>query len=207
MKRQEETPANNFCLSIPYDKRCFSWNEFRHEGNFESGYSYAAELLPDSILNVDNIPFKLGDKNANDGLVCKGNILKIPAGHSYNRLYFLAASTDKDTDGTFTIGNLKKEIAVPYYSGFIGQWGHEGQTKGYLKEGEIAYVGTHRHEKDSDCAYEFTYMFKFGMDIPKGAATITLPQNDHIVIFAVTLANEVSPSVVPACEMFRTSIK
>ena len=33
-------------LALNYNRKCASWNEFRNEGNFESGYSYAAELLP-----------------------------------------------------------------------------------------------------------------------------------------------------------------
>lgn len=37
-------------LSLNYDRKCASFNEFRGEANFESGYSYAAELLPDSIF-------------------------------------------------------------------------------------------------------------------------------------------------------------
>ena len=50
------------CLPLDYDRKCFSWNAFRHEGNFESGNSYAAELLPDSILEADGISFRLGEK-------------------------------------------------------------------------------------------------------------------------------------------------
>lgn len=32
-------------LPLNYDRKCFSWNEFRWEADFESGYSYAAELI------------------------------------------------------------------------------------------------------------------------------------------------------------------
>ena len=33
-------------LNLPYDKKCVTDNDIRSEADFESGYSYAAELLP-----------------------------------------------------------------------------------------------------------------------------------------------------------------
>lgn len=195
------------CLPLDYDRKCFSWNAFRHEGNFESGNSYAAELLPDSILEADGISFRLGEKEIANGLTCKGNVLQLPTGHSYNRIYFLAASAGEDATATFRIGNNSQEVTVPSYTGFIGQWEHLGHTEGFLKDAEIAYVGTHRHSADKDEAYEFTYMFKFGMDIPKGATTVTLPDNSSIVLFAATLVNEKYPAISPASELFRTALK
>ena len=33
----------------------------------------------------------------------------------------------------------------------------------------------------------FTYMFKFGIDIPEGAASLILPKNEKVVLFAATL--------------------
>ena len=95
---------------------------------------------------------------------------------------------------------------VPYYSGFIGLWGHEGHTQGYLKDADIAYVGTHSHSRFEDRAYEFTYMFKYGIDIPKGATEIILPTDKNVVIFAATTVNE-SNTVKPAGELFRTNNK
>ena len=138
-------------------------------------------------------------------MTCKGNVLQLPTGHSYNRIYFLAASAGEDAVATFSTGNNSQEITVPSYTGFIGQWEHLGHTEGFLKDAEIAYVGTHRHASDKDEAYEFTYMFKFGMDIPKGATTVTLPDHADIVLFAATLVNEKYPAVTPASELFRTA--
>lgn len=193
-------------LSLNYDRKCSSFNEFRGEANFESGYSYAAELLPDSIL-VNQIPFCLGEKDSFNGMTCKGDTVNLPAGHGYTRLYFLAAATEDDCTATFRCGKTETRINVPSYTGFIGQWGHSNHTKGYLKDAEIAYIGTHRHAPGEDQAYEFTYMFKFGIDIPKGATSFILPKNDKVVLFAATLAKEELPEVTAASELFRTAIK
>lgn len=86
-----------------------------------------------------------------------------------------------DNQADFRIGKQTASFVVPSYTGFIGQWGHKGHTEGYLKDAEIAYVGTHRHASNGDQPYEFTYMFKFGMDIPKGATSVILPRNEKVV--------------------------
>lgn len=192
-------------LPLEYDKKCVSWNEFRKEGDFESGYSYAAELLPDS-MRIGDIPFRLGEKETANGLVCKGDTILFPADHKFNRIYFLAASTEGDNTGLFRTGTNQKEILVPNYTGFVGQWGHTGHTEGFLKEAEIAYVGTHRHAPEGDQVYEYTYMFKFGMDIPKGATSLILPENKQIVLFAATLVQENNKPVCTASELFRTAL-
>lgn len=193
-------------LPLNYDRKCVSWNEFRREADFASGYSYAAELLPDSLV-AGSIPFRFGEKEAANGLTCKGDTIQLPAGSEYNRIYFLAASREGDCEGTFRTGKTEQTVLVPEYTGFIGQWGHLGHTEGFLKDAEIAYVGTHRHAPGGDEAYEYTYMFKFGLDIPKGATSLILPDNKQIVLFAATLVKEDQPQVMPASNLYRTALK
>ena len=192
-------------LSLTFDKKCFSWNEFRSSADFESGYSYAAELIP-AELNVHGIPFKLETNEELNRMACKGNVLRLPANHVYNRLYVLAAAaSEKDVKGRFRSGKSVQEFVVPSYTGFIGQWEHIGHTEGYLKDADVAYVGTHRHSGEGDQPYEFTYMFKLAIDLPKNATEVVLPDNEDIVVFAATLVNEQVDSVRPASELFRTS--
>ena len=50
-------------------------------------------------------------------------------------------------------------------------------------------------------------MFKFGMDIPKGATQLVLPDNKDIVLFAATVVKEENPQVTPASRLFRTALK
>lgn len=193
-------------LPLKYNLKCSSFNEFRRDANFHDGYSFAAELFPDS-LNVHQVPFRFGKNDTANGMVCNGDTLLLPKGHAYNKVYFLAAATDADYRATFRSGRSSAEFLVPSYTGFVGQWGHTGHTAGYLKEAEVAYVGTHRHSSTDDMAYEFTYMFKFGMDIPAGATSVILPQNDKVVIFAATLAKEAQKPVQVATTLFHTGNK
>ena len=195
-------------LPLDFDKRAFSWNGFTSDGNFHAGYSYAAELLPDS-LKVGNVPFRIENKELLNGMMCEGDTLRLPSGHNFNRLYLLAAAA---TDGApvdveVRAGKSSTSLSIPSYTGFIGQWGHDDHTTGYLTDAEIAYVGTHRHNPQGDCPYEFTYMFCFPVDIPANATEIILPANPDVILFAATATTEVYPDVVAATELFRTSNK
>ena len=199
------TAARGESLQLPFNMRCFTPDGFRNSANFAGGYSYAAELLPEKGLDVDGIHFNFADKDAMNGVSCKGQVITLPTGN-YNRLYVLAASKEGDCPATFLVGNTHQTINVGDYNQFVGQWGHDGQTTGFYKDMEVAYVGTHRHSGKGNCPYEFTYMFKYAVNIPKGAKTVTLPDNDKVVVFAATLANEQESSdLTPASALFRTN--
>lgn len=202
----ETTPHR--ILPLQFNKKCFSWNEMRSDADFESGYSYAAELLP-SDLTVSRIPFRIENSALLNGLACHGDTIILPADRKFNKLHLLAAAaTDNDpVSCNVTIGKTTQAITIPSYTGFIGQWGHHGHTSGYLTEAEIAYAGTHRHSSSGDHPYEFTYMFKIDLDIPEGASTVILPDNDKAVIFAATLSSECNAPGKPVSTLFRTSIK
>lgn len=193
-------------VTLPFDRRCFSPNGFRNQADFSGGNSYAAELLPNEGLTVDGVHFAFGDKDGVNGLSCKGNVITLPAGNKYNKLYVLAASAKGDREATFTAGSLKTTVQVPFYSGFFGQWGHIGHTTGYLKNAEVAYVGTHRHSASEDEPYEYTYMFKYVINIPKGAKQVTLPNDENVVVFSATLVNE-PERIANAGKLFGTNNK
>src|SRR3712207_315096 len=82
-----------------------------------------------------------------------------------------------------------------------------GHTKGSYKDAEVAYVGTHRHSASKDEPYVFTYMFKYAIDLPKGATEVILPNDEHVVLFSATLANESVGDVMAASTLFRTNNK
>ena len=208
LRKQKEEAIAQQPLTLAFNKKCATFNAFRKDADFEGGYSYAAELLPES-LTADGITFRLGEKDAANGMTCEGDTLQVPAG--YNRLYLLAASSEGDRKAEFTALSSQKNakrwrqtVEVPFYSGFIGQWGHTGHTKGFLKQAQVAYTGTHRHSLSADEPYEFTYMFKVAIDLPKGTTQVILPADRHVVLFAATVANE-GEGVKPASSLFETS--
>lgn len=192
-------------VSLPYNMRCFTSNDYRAGAEFEGGNSYAAELLPTSGLNVDGVHFVFGDIDGPNGMACHGDTVAIPAGTT--RLYMLAASKNGDNQAQFSVGGKATTLLIPYYSGFVGQWEHTGHTKGYLKDAEVAYVGTHRHSAKADEPYELTYMFKMAIDVPAGANSIIMPSDDNIVVFALTATSDNIQPVAAACRLFTTGNK
>ncbi|MCR5470282.1 MAG: discoidin domain-containing protein [Prevotella sp.] len=202
---QSNTQFATSNIKLNFDRMCATFNEFRTAANFSDGYSFAAELWPSSGLIVDGINFCFGEKEGKNGLSCKGDTLLLPANQTYTHLYLLAASDKDDREGTFTVGKSLQTVSIPYYSGFIGQWGHDGQTRGFIKDAEVAWVGSHRHSPSADEPYEFTYMYKVKLYIPKGARQVILPRDRHIVLFAATLAND-TEYATPAAPFFKTAI-
>lgn len=201
-------PVATETLPLAYNKRCVSWNGFTHEADFEAGYSYAGELLPAS-LTAAGIPFALATDRELNGMTCQGDTLRLPAGKGYNRLYLLAAAaTDgQDVQGTFRTGKNSHALTVPSYTGFIGQWGHENHTEGYMKPADVAFTGTHRHSAAGDHPYEFTYLFKLAIPLTEKDTEVILPADKRIVLFAATLACEPCESIAPAAPLFRTGNK
>lgn len=214
LRGERKTVVDAQPVQLAYDRNCFSYNEFRQAANFEGGFSYAAELLPDEGITADDIPFRFGEKDAASGMSCKGQSIAIPAEKTYRHLYLLVASDKDDRQATFQFvtkskdekATAKQTVNVPFYTGFIGQWGHDGHTKGFLKQANVAYVGTHRHSSNGDEPYEYTYMYKVRLDIPKDVKEVVMPYDEHVVVFAATFAND-EADLVPAAPLFKSSLK
>ena len=65
---------------------------------------------------------------------------------------------------------------------------------GFIKRADIAWFASHRHADDgSNQAYQYSYLFAYPLDVPAGARSITLPNNEHIRILAITAVNEPAP--------------
>ena len=198
--------TDSYAIPLCYDKKAMTWNGFTNQGNFHDGYSYAAEITPATVKS-GNVTFHLENKATINAMMCEGDTLRLPAGNKYNRVYLLAAAATEGApiEGTIKTGQSQIPVSVPSYTGFIGQWGHEGHTTGYLTDAEIAHVGTHRHDSDGDCYYEFTYMYAIPVDILPGTTEIILPDSPEIVLFAASAVNE-GPDATPAMPLFRTAI-
>jgi alpha-mannosidase len=70
---------------------------------------------------------------------------------------------------------------------------------GFIKRDPVAWVGTHRHAKDGrNEPYVFCYLFKYGIDLPKGAKVLVLPKNDRIRLLAAAAAFNTGDDTRPA---------
>jgi alpha-mannosidase len=62
---------------------------------------------------------------------------------------------------------------------------------GFIKRADIAWFNSQRRDAAGGVEpYAYSYLFAYALDIPPGARTITLPDNDRIRILAMTVADE-----------------
>jgi alpha-mannosidase len=180
-------------VALPYDLDVISTDANRTDGNFDGGYTYPAELMPASIVR-DGITFQLGPTNdgADNAVACQGQTIPLTAG--YDHLYLLAAAAANDVTATFTINGQATNLTVRYFTGFIGQW-----NPPLLKKDEIGWVCTHRHTgAGANDAYRFCYLFKYRLDLPPGATTLTLPDSPDLRIFAASLGKNTTANTAAA---------
>ena len=78
---------------------------------------------------------------------------------------------------------------------------------GFIKRSDIAWFSSQRRGSDGNAeAYAYSYIFAYAVDLPAGAKTITLPDNERIRILAVTVVDE-PPGVTPAAPLYDTLIR
>lgn len=79
-----------------------------------------------------------------------------------------------------------------------------GIVPGFIKRTPLAWFASHRHNTDgANEPYAYSYLFAYNLDLPAGAKTLTLPNNERIRILAVTVANEAG-EVRPAQPLYDT---
>ena len=198
-------------LTLPYTADVVTSQQNMKDGDFDGkSNSYAAELLPDTIVS-DGIEFILGNKELKklNVLRCAGNVISIPKG--YKKLYLLAASS-KNTGSTdnFYVDQKSFSLNIQYFLDFIGQASTYDYTAGdtvitpdYFKKESVAWTGTHMHNGNTqtDKSYVFTYLFKYCIVLPEGATELRLPTDNNIAVFAVTAANNENDDTKPATEL------
>jgi len=79
-----------------------------------------------------------------------------------------------------------------------------GLQPGYIKRADLAWYCSHHHTPEGlNQPYEYSYLFAYPIDLPAGARTLTLPNNDRIKILAVSVAQE-GPELKPAQPLYDT---
>lgn len=195
-------------VDLAYDQDVMSFDNNRTDGNMTPKYNptshghvknYPAEMIPNEIVS-EEVKFKMGstadlEKNV---LTCKGQEIKLPSG-DFNKVYILAAATE-ETSGMFSVNGKSENLNISNWKGFIGQHYDRqfaldgftviGMKAPYLKHNNIAWFASHWHfgYPTKNIPYEYSYIFKYEMDLPENTNHITLPDNKKIKIFAITVA-------------------
>jgi alpha-mannosidase len=198
------------------------------------GHTIPAELLPEKLdfegVGFTTVPTADGKPNV---LTCKGQTVALPPGN-WNRVYLLASAVGGDKTGSFNVvDNAGKAhettITIQEWTGLIGQWysrldgsapdggkqvvvlGSDGKIEGldllkdaFVKRAPIAWIGTHRHSREENEPRIFCYLFRCQIDLPAGATSVILPDNDRIRIMAASVARTSLPDTLAAgnlCEI------
>ena len=62
---------------------------------------------------------------------------------------------------------------------------------GFIKRADVAWYASHHHTAAGlNEPYQYSYLFAYGIDLPAGAKTLTLPDDSRIRILAVSAADE-----------------
>ncbi len=196
-------------VNLPYDEDVMSFDDYRMDGDFTSRRvdpiyhwsveTYPAEMIPKELIS-DGIRFKMGstDNFTNNAVNCKGQDLNLPSG-DYNKLYILAAATE-DTKGDFVVNGKTTNLNIAKWHGYIGSHYDRIFDKDeytvleikapYLKQDNIAWFASHHHfgYPSANVPYEYSYIFKYEINLEQKADKIILPNNSKIKILAITLA-------------------
>ena len=221
LPRAPMTMACSQPLMLPYDLDAVSSIKNPADGGFDAqGHTYPAEQFPASVVS-EGISFQLGSSadGQKNAVVCRGQSLELPVG-PYNRVYLLAAALGDQRDEV-KIDGVSSPLVVPDWSQFIGQWDERlwkgevpeltynwhnalaGLVPGYIKRSPVAWYCSHRHDPtQGNEFYQYAYLFKCGADLPPGAQRITLPNNEKIRVFAVSVASEPGAGIVPAAPLY-----
>lgn len=200
-------------ITLDFDQDVMSFDDNRWDGSFGRGGSMPAEMIPDMITS-EGIRFSMGsrDDEAKNAISCKGQEIELPAG-DYTSLYILAAAA-REIDADFKVGDVTIPLHIQGWTGYIGQhynrnFDLDGRTvlsinQPFFKQNNIAWFASHSHRAypTQNLAYQYCYMFKYEINVPAGAKTITLPDNDRIRIMAMTVAKGVESDVKPLQPLF-----
>ena len=206
-------------MSLKYDLATASNDGTQSGAGFDGkGDALPAEMLPEQI-KFNDVQFNLASAKtgAPNAVVARGQTIDLPTGH-YNRLYILAASADGDQNARFEVGSSRVALNIEDWGGFIGQWddrqwssrdtSHDdyGQMTGikpaFIKRADLAWYCSHHHDADGkNVSYRYSYLFAYPIDLPAGAKSVKLPDNDKIRILAMSVANE-NPEVRPAQPLY-----
>ncbi|MEK6701381.1 MAG: glycoside hydrolase family 38 C-terminal domain-containing protein [Planctomycetota bacterium] len=204
-------------VELAFDTDVASTRAKRGDGAMDAkGSGFPAEQFPATIV-AEDATFTLG--SAADGkknaVACRGQEITLPSGE-FDRLYLLAASSDGDVNTSVEVDGKKVDARFRDWSGMLGQWDRRiwlgevpeltfnwnndlgGIEPGYVKPETVAWYNSHYSTPKGDTYYQFCYMYKVAIDLPKGAKTVRLPNNDRVKVFAATAVNTGGLLVVPA---------
>ncbi len=158
------------------------------------GCSLPADLYPES-LTYGGITFRLTNPDAAaDIMVARGQTIEIPK--ATTKLYLLAASTLEDRDVTFLADNREIELKIHSFNELIGRFDMAGLEQTMeIKSANPALVFTHTNHPEGAIPNGKAYFYMYEIDV-RNKTTLTLPEDNRIIILAMTAVKKFSNTVL-----------
>ncbi len=218
---------------LPYNLSVATSDETKSSGGFDgAGRALPAEMLPGSI-DYAGIKFKLAPAGKPNAIAAKGQPIVLPAGDFTRvYLLASSAAGDQQAtfragtnaaqltiqDWGGFIGQWdrrtwkKNQVTLPPRTGappdapprIRTTLEYTGLEPGFVKRAPVAWFASHRHSANGENEpYAYCYLFAYALDLPAGAKTLVLPNNDKIRVLAVSVARDSEP-VEPAQPLYDT---
>jgi alpha-mannosidase len=156
-------------------------SEFAPEASADGeGFAYSKEALGTTPL-WDGVLFNLGPANASDAVT--GKTVALPAG-KFTSLRILATGVEGGQEAqvfTITYADGTSSSITQNLSDWYESSGYQGEAE--------AVVAPYRLQGDGskDDRTFYVYGYSFNLDTSKAVRSITLPDNEHVLTFAMTL--------------------
>jgi alpha-mannosidase len=150
------------------------------------GFAYSKEALGSTQL-WDGVLFNLGPANAPDAVTDR--TISLPPG-KFSSLSFLATGLEGNQESqvfTITYADGTSSSVTQSLSDWYEPSGYKGESQAVVMPYRLVADGA----KDNRTFY--LYGYSLNLDSSKGVHSITLPNNEHVLVFAVTLAPSPKP--------------
>ncbi len=186
-------------VKLEYNTKLTTNRDEYGKAEFGCGISIPGELF-ESRVECGGVDFTLGDRNGKNGVICKGQKLAMP--EKAKKAMILAASRDGDVNAVFKAGKAKRAFIIRDFKENVGCWDQAGSgDKAFIKCEPVAVSYTHTHDENGDRLYKFANIFKYEAELD-GARTLTLPDDENVVVLAVTAVSDKRADARPTAPLY-----
>lgn len=165
-------------LRLAYNVSATSANDKRIDGIF-CGCTLPAEQFCEKVVCKSSV-FKLSQGRMN-AVRCGGQSISVPAGTKSVALLLTSLNGDKTI--SVRSGEKASSVFVPDCCEAIGAWDlYSMNQTGYIKQCTLAKEFTHLHNGKGDVIAKQCYLFS--VEVPADGASVTLPVDDDVIVFA-----------------------
>ncbi len=204
--------------SRPIELHC-DWNVVSrqnepNQAGLDGGVCFPAELWPRSLAH-HGVEFKLAAPGVyhQQAVRARGQRLGLDSrGLRADRLHLLCCARQESRSVTLRVGDVEHQCEIASALRPLHHWDrvHQGRARwlrqlqvepGSLRTDPVAWFATHTHDRRGrDRPYHFAYLFHLA--VPWSGGDLRLPEDEDVLLIAVTLADDGRRVAHPAASSF-----